>query len=403
MMRRLDLTEGAPSAPYPDLTSAEARALQATGLAVVSQTPGDTVWHVAADTKVGVARVDDLQVTVTPKVGIERLVFLMGYALNPKWWRDHSVLLDVEDDLAGALAHAFSRFALKALEHGLLQGYVHVDDSLPVLRGRIRVADQIARRFGIDLPLEVSFDEFTVDTVENRLLLSATERLLRRRGANAQLRPVLQRIRLTLADVTPLPRGVKAPEWVPSRLNARYQPALALAELILAGDSFEQRAGETSVTGFVFDMWKIYEDFVCVALKEALVPLGGQSHLQYGTHLDAERRVPLRPDFVWSHEGAPAVVADAKYKAEKYDGFPNADVYQMLAYCTRLGLRQGHLIYAKGNEQAVVHHVLGADIRIHCHSLDLDQPPTALLRQISTLARKLALSAAIGDDKGALA
>lgn len=385
-MRRLDLTEGAPSSPYPDLTSAEAQALQATGLAVVSRAPGDTVWHVAADTKVGVARIDDLQVTVRPKVGIERLVFLMGYALNPQFWRDHSVLLDVEDDLAGALAHAFSRFARKALEQGLLQGYVHVDDTLPVLRGRIRTADQVSRRFGIGLPLEVSFDEFTVDIVENRLLLSAAERLLRIPDVDAQVRPVLQRLRLTLADVSPLPRGVKPPQWIPSRLNTRYQPALALAELILAGDSFEQRAGNVSVTGFVFDMWKVYEDFVCVALREALSPLGGQSQMQFRTHLDEARRVALQPDFVWSFMGMPALVADAKYKSERYEGFPNADVYQLLAYCTRLNLQHGHLIYAKGNERPVVHDIRGTDVRIHCHALDLEQPPAALIDQVRTLA-----------------
>ena len=29
---------------------------------------------------------------------------------------------------------------------------------------------------------------------------------------------------------------------------------------------------------------------------------------------------------------------DAKYKAEKPAGYPNADLYQLLAYCTVLGL-----------------------------------------------------------------
>jgi len=39
----------------------------------------------------------------------------------------------------------------------------------------------------------------------------------------------------------------------------------------------------------------------------------------------------------------PGAVVDAKYKAERASGFPNADLYQMLAYCTALGLRDGHL------------------------------------------------------------
>ena len=63
----------------------------------------------------------------------------------------------------------------------------------------------------------------------------------------------------------------------------------------------------------------------------------------------------MRPDFVWSHGGRARVVVDAKYKAEKPSGFPQADLYQMLAYCTVLGLDEGHLVYAKGTEEPAVH------------------------------------------------
>jgi 5-methylcytosine-specific restriction endonuclease McrBC regulatory subunit McrC len=34
-------------------------------------------------------------------------------------------------------------------------------------------------------------------------------------------------------------------------------------------------------------------------------------------------------------------VVDVKYNAEQPAGYPNADLYQLLAYCTALGLRRG--------------------------------------------------------------
>jgi 5-methylcytosine-specific restriction enzyme subunit McrC len=37
---------------------------------------------------------------------------------------------------------------------------------------------------------------------------------------------------------------------------------------------------------------------------------------------------------------------------ERPGGFPQADLYQMLAYCTALRLPEGHLIYARGEAQA---------------------------------------------------
>jgi 5-methylcytosine-specific restriction enzyme subunit McrC len=388
-MRHLTLIEGAPPTPW-DLSTDMAQALSTLELAVVTRTPGSTSWDLAAGSKVGVARVGDLQVTVRPKVPVDRVVFMMGYAQKPKFWRDHNVLLDVELEFADALAESFRRLATRALEQGLLQGYRSVDDTLPVVRGRIRVGDQLSRRFGLGIPLEIRYDEFTADIAENQLLLAAATRLLRMPTVTPAIRQSLQRLRLQLADVTPLVRGLPTPDWAPSRLNTRYQPALHLAELILAGESFEQRVGDIRVSGFVFDMWRIYENFVCVALREAMAPYGGRSSLQHHMHLDESGDVAMQPDYVWIRGGEPAAVADAKYKAEKPSGFPQADLYQLLAYCTVLGLKEGHLVYAKGNEDAREHSVIGADVTIHCHTLDLAQQPEVLLGQVGTLASRIA-------------
>lgn len=388
-MHRLTLTEGASAKPVA-LTDAEAEALGASELAVISRTPGSSDWLVSAGSKIGVVRIGGLQITIRPKIPISRLVFLMGYAQRPTFWRAHSVLLDSETDLAASLAHTFARLSTRATEQGLLQGYRTIDESLAVLRGRIRVPDQISRRFGLGLPLEVTYDDFTIDIAENQLVLAAATRLLRMPGISKPVRQSLLRLRLQLTGVTELGRGERLPEWLPSRLNARYVPALQLAELILAGDSFEQRAGDVHVSGFVFDMWRIFEDFVCVALREALKPYGGVSSLQHRMHLDRRRQVDLQPDFVWTGPAGQQVVVDAKYKAEQPSGFPQADLYQLLAYCTVLGLSDGHLIYARGNERAIRHEIVGADVAIHCHTINLDARPELLLGQISSLAELLA-------------
>ena len=62
-----------------------------------------------------------------------------------------------------------------------------------------------------------------------------------------------------------------------------------------------------------------------------------------------------------------------------------------MAYCTVLGLRVGHLIYAAGNEEAIRHVVRGADVAIICHALDLSQSPGSLLAEIGDLAAKIAM------------
>lgn len=385
-IRQLTLREGA-SPRLVTLDPPTADALQALEIVQLVRTERADLWEVSAGTKIGVVEAPGLQIVVQPKVDINRLVFLMGYTRNPRFWRDDLVWLDRHADLPQALAEGFLAQSRQALEQGLLKGYVTVDESLNVLRGRIREGDQLRRHFGRTLPLETRYDDYSVDIAENRLLLAAAERLLRLPGLLLHQRTGLQRLRLQLADVARLSRGAELPTWVPSRLNARYHSALRLAELVLAGRSFEQRVGGVPVTGYLFNMATIFEDFVTVALKEALRAEGGRSRLQYRSYFDDREQVPIRPDFVWLDRDAPRIVADAKYKAEKPSGFPQADLYQMLAYCTVLGLDQGHIVYAKGNEQSSAYRVRNAGVEIVAHTLDLDLGPAELLSSIKRLSQ----------------
>lgn len=87
-------------------------------------------------------------------------------------------------------------------------------------------------------------------------------------------------------------------------------------------------------------------------------------------------------------------VVDAKYKAEKPAGYPNADLYQLLAYCTVLGLDRGYLVYAKGGEELAHHVVRRSSIEIIRHAVDLDAEPTVLLNQMQDLASHIAASSA---------
>ena len=110
-------------------------------------------------------------------------------------------------------------------------------------------------------------------------------------------------------------------------------------------------------------------------------------------YLDQADQVTLQPDIVWKVGGTAAAVIDAKYKAEKPAGYPNADLYQLLAYCTILDLPVGHLVYARGNASPARHAVRQAGIEIFCHAVDLSQPPEQLLKQMSNLAELVTATA----------
>ncbi|MFF3909826.1 McrC family protein [Streptomyces sp. NPDC001848] len=397
MTHVIELVEHAPAVgvALPDVVG---RALAAGD--IVDAAPDPYVsgrWSVRAGSRVGAVAVavpgndEPITVRVAPKVSIARLFFLLGYSLDPKGgWRDGQVDVAGHRDLLPALAHAVERQIDRALRQGLLQGYRATEETSLVVRGRIREAEQIRRRFGATLPVEVEYDEFTTDIAENRLLRAAVERLLRLPGVPHDARRGLLHQRARLADVTVIVRGQPLPAWQPSRLNSRYQHALHLACIVLENASVEHAPGGLRVDGFLFDMNKLFEDFVTVALREACRGFGYSARLQDPHHLDEASAIRMKPDFVlYGPHGAPCAVVDAKYKAEKRDGFPDADLYQMLAYCTALGLREGHLVYAKGNAPHAAHTVRHAGIVIHQHALDLGQEPSELLSDVEKVAARL--------------
>ncbi len=360
-------------------------------------TPG--LWRLRAKNLVGVAAVrtpdgERITLRITPKVPIARLLFLLGYARSPRGWRTENVQVADERDLLPAFARLFASQTEKALRQGLLKGYREVEQPALVMRGRVRHAEQVRRHHGRLIPLEIAHDEYTTDIAENQLLWAACDVLLRLPGGiPADVRRTLLRQRVRLGEVTPIPRGHPPPSWHASRLNARYHDALRLADLVLRDASVEHRTGDVAVNGFLFDLAKVFEDFVTVALRDALAQHHGHCILQAGHHLDERNAIRIVPDFVrYAADGTPLAVVDAKYKAEKPEGFPDADLYQMLAYCTALNLSEGHLIYAKGNAPHGSHRVKHAGITIYQHALNLDQPPAGLIEDIQVLAERLLVS-----------
>jgi len=375
-----------------DLTPDQGRLLEDSGVVTARPVPdGSGRWRIRSKGKVGAARIGDIDVYIAPKLKISRLLFVAGYAMKGVPWRPETVPLAEADGLVPVFAQVLWRQIEAAIHQGLLPGYVVREETSLVLRGRLRESAQLHAHHGLPLPLEVRYDDFTFDTPENRILRTAIEHMLAVPRVNAASQRMLRYLLASFAEVSSLAHGEPVPPWQPMPLNARYHKALNLAELVLRSTSVEHGRGAVSANGFLLDMAKLFEDFVTVALREEIEgTYGGQVKGQNPGHLDKAGLVPLRPDIVWRLHGRPVAVADAKYKAEKPSGYPNADLYQLLAYCTVLGPRRGHLIYAKGNENPAHYVVRGSGIEIICHAIDLDTDPDTLLTQMRDLAGEVA-------------
>ena len=391
-MRRLDLQEYAASEPYPlspQQRDSLREAVPSLRFDPVPDAEGTYTLTPGAD--VGAVEIGDLSVLIRPKIGIPQLVSLACYAIGKVRFRANDFDFPEQTALPDALALAFTRAAQRAFSRGLLHDYRTWEEALYGVRGRFRFADQIRRRPGIPLPVEVRYDEFTDDILANQLVKVAAMRL-----GGVRLRS--DKARRELGWVVAMLDGVSLAEFAPkdvpevefSRLNEHYRGVVTLARLILRHGAFEAHRGAVRASGFLMDMNQVFQEFVTVALREALgVParLFGERSI---TSLDETGRVRLKPDLVW-REGASCVfVGDAKYKSISDDRrVPNSDLYQLLAYTTALNLPSGLLIYAEGEADAATYTVRHSGKRLEVAALDLSGPLDEVLDRVRQLAARV--------------
>lgn len=362
---------------------------------VIPSSDADRGYFLKASSYIGAVNIGDLAVIVRPKVPIDRVIFLITYAMDPRNWREDSFELDQDEDLIEAMAIAFAHRTRQAIHRGLLRGYREEEDALYEVRGRIRFGDQIGKRFDMSLPIEIAFDEYTEDIEKNRMLKTAIDSLghtfIRSEGARRQLRSL--RPAFVSVALGQYQRGL-VPQPRYTRLDEHYRPAVELARLIIDNSSLELFHGQVVGAAFFVDMNKVFEEFLYVALRESLKLPESQWRHEAALTLDEAHRINIKPDLSWwpastTRNGSrPVFVGDAKYKKPDL-GFEHADIYQMLAYCTATGLRSGLLVYAAGDNESEMHTIKNSGTTIEVASLDLSGTPDAILDKVGVLAEKI--------------
>ena len=392
-MRRIDLQEYVQSGPLtltPDQRDA-LRDIQSLTVTRADTDDAEAAYHLTPGSTVGAVEIGDLSLLIRPKIGIRQMLSMACYAMGAYKSQDRR-LFDFEEDetLPDTLALALSAAARRAFSRGLLHDYITREEALYTVRGRIRFDEQVRRRFGIPMPVEVRYEEFTDDILANRLVKAATARLGGMRLRSQPARKGLGWIAGTLDNVSPVefaPKDVPAVSF--DRLNEHYRGVVELSRLILRHSAFESGHGQVRASGFLMDMNKVFQEFVTVALRETLGVSDSAFREQNIDSLDRGGRVSLRPDLVWQDGSTYVFVGDAKYKRIRDERVPNADLYQMLAYVTALDLPGGMLIYAEGEAEPVVHEVRNSSKRLEVAALDLSGSLDDVLSRVDLLAGRV--------------
>jgi 5-methylcytosine-specific restriction enzyme subunit McrC len=285
---------------------------------------------------------------IRSKIPIDNILYLLDPAAAVSFSDRTTPLPSTElvDLLAARLAQLLSERAAAGLHRRYLERAEHG----PFLHGRLDLPAQL-REAAPRERLHCRYEEFTADVPWNQVPRAVAEMVLGSpfpgEGVKAALRQALH----AFAEVSVVPLSVASFAGAePDRLTEAYRPLLELSRLLFESLTPSETPGDVSCPAFLLDLERIWERYVTggvlagAAARDAYEVLV-QPWLTVNAPVAGQPDIHLRPDIILKKDGGPVLVADAKWKRLRGTPLVTEDLYQVLAYCTALGVGRGVLVY----------------------------------------------------------
>lgn len=293
------------------------------------------------------------------------------------------------ENLLEILISLFASKLAEAVRHGLPRSYIDHAEDLRTLRGRLDVARQFTMLAVRTEMLACQFDEFSVDAAINHFMKAAVSTLAKISQSSRNQR-LLRELEFVYADIRSVPIG--SLPWTSvsiDRTNARWRELVNLAALLLRRQYQTTTSGVGRGFSLLFEMNKLFEEYITRMLRRALRGTGLVVHAQGGRlHCleDEEtgaRRFTTVPDILIKRDGSVELIIDSKWKQlndkleDPKHGVSQSDVYQMMAYeriyrCPRVILLYPHHPRLNGEGGVVSHNqITGCESRLSVVTVDI--------------------------------
>ena len=388
---------------------------------------------------VGVIRVGETTLQILPKIDYEdvgssdaqvgsipyqmavesatrNFLYLLSYAQDLQIKsQDIAPLLTHRSDWFELLTRLFASELHRQMKQGLHRSYVQLEESLRVMRGRWQLDRQLTRRPHVRHLFDVVYDDFSPDTLLNRIFQYVARCLLlhSREPGNRRLLRDLSRWLVDVEKLGEIPQADLDLVHF-TRLNERFRPAFNLARLYVENQAFQLAAGKVHTFAFVFNMNRLFEKFVYGFIerhrRQILTDRWAEVRLREQakgkpTYLaeklpDGKRVFRLQPDILFtSPSGRAVLILDTKYKQladrRRQLGIAESDMYQMLVYAVALDCPQTLLLYpqrasslprsARFETLGYPHSVMAATINLR-RSLER---PDELIRELNGILKEV--------------
>lgn len=273
---------------------------------------------------------------------------------------------------------------VKLAKKGLRSSYVNIESNEQFYRGKLLVNENIKKNIAHHELFYVSYDEFHVNTPENRLIKSTLLKLLRI-SVNSENIKNLRQLLIFFELVEPSLNYEKDFSLVVINRNTKdYEDLINWSKIFLKNKSFSTFSGDTNARALLFPMEKVYESYVARNMVNEYADLDWDISLQdqsYYLFTEEKRNMfSLRPDIV-IRTNKHTHILDTKWKMLNNDpsvnyGISQADMYQMFAYSKKYETKYIWVLYPI-TEQMKNHKPIvfksGKDTEVRIIFIDVDK------------------------------
>lgn len=230
------------------------------------------------------------------------------------------------------------------VKKGIKSDYIAREENSSFLKGRLKISEQILKNMVHKERFYVEFDEYEQNRVENRIIKSTLQFLYNKSSDSSNTKRIREFLFVfdSIDPITDLKQSFTKVKI--DRQLKDYELVISWCRIFLNNESFTSFAGNSVAFALLFDMNKVFEDFVAQCLKKRGFAIETQIRGQY--LLNDPDKYLLKPDLRINGK----TIADTKWKViNTIEDISQSDIYQMFAYAKKYLAEDGkiYLIYPR--------------------------------------------------------
>ena len=311
-------------------------------------------------------------------IPIQNIYYMLSYAfqiLNEQGYKN--IATEQFHNTAELMAAILEKGIAIQLKRGMGKEYIPQTEALSSLRGKIDIAESIKTQSMLRKQLICTYDEFSVNSIMNRIIKSTIEILLRS-NISKQRKKNLRKLMLYFSEVDFIDLYTVNWNVQYNRNNQTYRMLISICYLVVKGLLQTQSDGSTKLMDFLDEqrMWQLDND------ENSMLPV-------------------MQSDIMLQHDDR-VLIIDAKYYEHSMQvqfskhTLHSANLYQIFTYVKNKDYElrakdhtvSGMLLYAKTDEEIYpnnVYQMSGNQITVR--TLDLNLPFDEIAGQLNTIAK----------------